>query len=61
MKKNLQRKKEDKIKTLENKYEKEKQNKVSLKGLVTQIPEKTDYHTFNSNPYSPRHNIYYVS
>lgn len=25
------------------------------------MPEKTDYHIFNSNPYSPRHNTYYVS
>lgn len=35
--------------------------KLSLKGLVTQVPEYTDLHTFNSNPYSPRHNVYYVS
>lgn len=32
-----------------------------MKNLVTQVPEHQDYHAFSKNPYSPHHNIYYVS
>lgn len=35
--------------------------KPSLKNLVTQSAEHQVYHTFSQSPYSPRHNIYYVS
>jgi hypothetical protein len=55
MKRNLQRKKEEKQRILEG------DRRVSLKGLVTQVPEQAELRTFNSNPYSPRHNVYYVS
>lgn len=34
---------------------------MGLKSLVTQMPERTELHAFTNNPYSPRHNIYYVS
>lgn len=60
MKKNLQKKKEEKQRMLESKKDKEVE-KFGLKGLVTQMPEQGELHTFNSNPYSPRHNTYYVS
>ena len=65
MKKNLQKKKEEKLKSIDQKgqttkfAENHKQN--GLKDLVTKVPEQAKFHTFNSNPYSPRHNIYYVS
>ena len=46
----------------DNKRTVEGDNKrISLKGLVTQVPEQAELRTFNSNPYSPRHNLYYVS
>ena len=32
-----------------------------LNNLVTQVPQHKELQTFNFNPYSPRHNIYYVS
>lgn len=33
-----------------------------LKGIVTQMPKQNrDLHSFDHNPYSPRHNMYYVS
>lgn len=60
MKKNLQRKKQQKQRALDGKGDSDSK-KLSLKGLVTQVPEYSDLHTFNSNPYSPRHNVYYVS
>jgi galactose-1-phosphate uridylyltransferase len=60
MKKNLQKKKEEKQRMLDSKKDKEVE-KFGLKGLVTQMPEQGELHTFNSNPYSPRHNTYYVS
>ena len=60
MKRNLQKKKEEKQKNHEQKI-KEVEKKSGLKDLVTKVPEHTDLHTFNSNPYSPRHNTYYVS
>lgn len=63
MKKNLQKKKEEKQKILDIKKgpREENEKKISLKGLVTQVPEHAELKTFNSNPYSPRHNVYYVS
>ncbi len=33
----------------------------SLKKFVTQANEGKDYLTCNFNPYSPRHNVYYVT
>ena len=72
MKYNLQRKKQEKLK--KKKEEEEKKNKqeeqkktkkkkpsIALDDLVTQVPERKELHTFVQNPYSPRHNIYYVS
>ena len=35
--------------------------KNGLKDLVTKVPQHAQLHSFNSNPYSPRHNVYYVS
>ena len=32
-----------------------------LGNFVTQVPQFKELHTFNFNPYSPRHNLYYVS
>lgn len=71
MKRNLQKKKEQKLrrkKQDENKKlklleQKKKQNKPSmaLDDLVTKVPERKELHSFDKNPYSPRHNIYYVS
>lgn len=37
------------------------EEKVGLKGFVTQVPERQQLHTFQKDPYSPRHNIFYVS
>jgi hypothetical protein len=34
---------------------------ASLGAVVTQVPEKKELHSFERNPYSPRHSIYYVS
>ena len=68
MKTNLQRKKEEKRKLLENQkrnvmeIETKNETKASpLGGLVTQVAEHKELHTFEKNPYSPNHNIYYVS
>ena len=64
MKKNLQKKKEEKLRQQESKQKAEKENEVSKKGLkdlVTKVPDHSDLHTFQANPYSPRHNVYYVS
>lgn len=35
---------------------------TALKGIVTQVPKQNkELHSLNFNPYSPRHNMYYVS
>ena len=34
---------------------------MALDDLVTKVPERKELHSFEKNPYSPRHNIYYVS
>jgi hypothetical protein len=78
MKRNLQRKKEDKVRRRREVEERERvqvqvQNRggegrtskaksvVNLGALVTQVPERKELHSFDKNPYSPRHSIYYVS
>jgi hypothetical protein len=35
---------------------------TALKGIVTQVPKQNkELHSLAFNPYSPRHNLYYVS
>ena len=49
---------------IDNKLKNDKEGqlkKLSLNGLVTQVPQHAQLHSFNTNPYSPRHNVYYVS
>lgn len=64
MKKNLQRKKEEKLQKQKEKQEREKDKKKKqskLGAIVTSVPERQELHAFDRNPYSPRHSIYYVS
>lgn len=35
--------------------------KASLKQFVSSVPEHAELHSFEKNPYSPKHNIYYIS
>ena len=35
--------------------------KPDLSLLVTSVPEHKELHTFDKNPYSPKHNVYYIS
>lgn len=37
------------------------QAQPALRGLVTQVPQQKDLKYFDSNPYSPRSSVYYVS
>jgi hypothetical protein len=41
--------------------EERQERKLDLKQLVTSMPEHKDVHTFERDPYSPKHNIYYIS
>jgi hypothetical protein len=34
---------------------------ADLKQFVSSMPEHAELHTFEKNPYSPKHNIYYIS
>ena len=33
----------------------------SLNSFVTQVPQHKELHAFKFDPYSPKHNLYYVS
>jgi hypothetical protein len=73
MKRHVQKKREEKQQLLEARRRREEQReeerrrneeankKVNLKQFITQVPEHKELHTFENNPYSPRHNIYYIS
>lgn len=75
MKKHVQKKREEKQLLLEAKRQRQKQReeerraseesedqpKASLKQFVSSVPEHAELHTFDKNPYSPKHNIYYIS
>lgn len=40
---------------------KSKKKPSKLDAIVTSVPEPKEMHAFEKDPYSPRHNIYYVS
>jgi hypothetical protein len=69
MKKNLEKKKEEKNRIMEagiHRYraqseEEGRERKLGLNVLITKMPELQDMRTFETNPYSPRNSIYYVS
>ena len=62
MKRNLQKKKQEKLRKQQEKDAKEKKKKTNkLTEIVTSVPEHKELHTFERDPYSPKHNIYYVS
>lgn len=73
MKRHVQKKREEKQQLLEARKRREQQReeerrrqeeaskKVNLKEFITQVPEHKELHTFDKDPYSPRHNIYYIS
>lgn len=46
----------------EREKERDRAENNALKGIVTQVPKQNkELHSFDHNPYSPRHNMYYVS
>jgi hypothetical protein len=67
MKRNLKIKKEEQLNMMAPKLrikmdeEDKKKENNALQELVTQMPQHEELNTFNINPYSPRHNTYYVS
>lgn len=69
MKKNLQKKKQEKLRKQQEKQAKQKKKKEEAKKkktnklteIVTSVPEHKELHAFERDPYSPKHNIYYVS
>ena len=68
MKRNLQKKKQEKLRKQQEKDAKEKKKQEEKKKktnklteIVTSVPEHKELHTFERDPYSPKHDIYYVS
>jgi hypothetical protein len=68
MKRNLEKKKEEKKRIMEGGVRQRAQSeeggrerKLGLNVLITKMPELQDLRTFDTNPYSPRNSTYYVS
>ena len=64
-KRERQRKREERERDEQQYIDYQQQNggnkKVDLKQFVTSVPEHKELHTFEKNPYSPKHNLYYIS
>jgi hypothetical protein len=60
-KRKREKQREEERRASEEREERSGGKKLDLKQFVTQVPEHKELHTVEKNPYSPKHNVYYIS